>query len=256
MLNYDSEAPCYDATRGGDVRADAAAAAVSAVLPADASRVVDAACGTGIVTVRLAAPGRSLLGVDRSAGMAAIAAARLPGCIVLGDVTRLPLASGSADAVTMIWLLHLLSPDDSAAALAQAARVLRPGGALITTVDKNDAVYRADDEAAALVRPVLAEFRAPQTDAVGRVIDLGGSLGLTPTADATFTGSGQGRSPRQWRERLQSHRLPWTTVAGQDRREALYRAIEALPGQDRAGPDPVYTLISLRKTGRQPEPRP
>ena len=40
--------------------------------------------------------------------MAAVAASRLPGRITLGCVTRIPLASGSVDVVTMVWLLHLL----------------------------------------------------------------------------------------------------------------------------------------------------
>ena len=37
--------------------------------------VADVGCGTGIVTMRLAGPGRRVLGIDRSAGMAAVLAA-------------------------------------------------------------------------------------------------------------------------------------------------------------------------------------
>jgi ubiquinone/menaquinone biosynthesis C-methylase UbiE len=134
VLDYDREAARYDATRGGDARADAAAHAIEALLPAEnGTRIADVGCGTGIVSVRLVRPGRSVIGIDRSAGMTAMAAGRLPGRIALGNVTRLPLASGSVDAVTMVWLLHLLGEAEAAAAVAEAGRVLSPGGLLITT---------------------------------------------------------------------------------------------------------------------------
>ena len=65
MLDYDREAARYDATRGGDARADAAAGAIETLLPAPArgvARIADVGCGTGIVTVRLLRPGRLVLG--------------------------------------------------------------------------------------------------------------------------------------------------------------------------------------------------
>jgi ubiquinone/menaquinone biosynthesis C-methylase UbiE len=132
VLDYDREAARYDATRGGDARADEAAGAIEALLAMPAgdgvARIADVGCGTGIVTVRLLRPGRSVIGIDRSAGMAAVAADRLPGRIMLGKVTRLPLASESIDAVTMVWLLQLLPAVAVTAAVAEAARVLSPGG--------------------------------------------------------------------------------------------------------------------------------
>src|SRR5579859_515064 len=89
MLDYDREAAHYDATRGGDARAGAAAGAIEALLiqapvrgnlvrgnlvRGDLVRIADLACGTGIVTVRLAGPGRRVIGLDRSAGIAGVAA--------------------------------------------------------------------------------------------------------------------------------------------------------------------------------------
>jgi SAM-dependent methyltransferase len=159
VLDYDREAARYDATRGGDARADAAAHAIGTLLPAAAggtARIADVGCGTGIVTARLLRPGRSVIGIDRSAGMAAVAATRLPGHITLGSVTRLPLASGSVNVVTMVWLLHLLGEAEAAAAVAEAGRVLSPGGLLITTVGKNDAAFGLADDAAAILGPVRA----------------------------------------------------------------------------------------------------
>jgi SAM-dependent methyltransferase len=268
VLDYDREAARYDATRGGDARADAAAAAIDDLLarsrpgverpgggtgdraPGNAARIVDVGCGTGIVTVRLTGAGRDVLGVDRSAGMAAVAAGRMPGRITLGDVTRLPVASGSADAVTMVWLLHLLSPADSALALAEAARILRPGGTLIATVNKNDAGYHPADEASLLVQPVRGAAGDPQADDADRVTGMLAGHGLTPAARTTFTGLGQGLSPRKWRERLSSGHLQWTLTLAPDRMAELDRALARLPGQDRPRPDPEYQLLALRNQQR------
>jgi SAM-dependent methyltransferase len=250
VLDYDREAARYDATRGGDARADAAAHAIEALLPAAAGRagrIADVGCGTGIVTVRLLRPGRSVLGVDGSAGMAAVAAGRLPGRIALGDVTRLPLASGSVDVVTMVWLLHLLAEAEVAAAVAEAGRVLNPGGLLITTVGKNDAAFDLADDAATILRPVRARFDHVQTDRLDRVVAVGGRHGLTLAAQTIFVGIGQGLSPRRWRKRLTGDAMPWITAAGRERVDALRAELAGLPDQDRARPDPVYHVAALRK---------
>jgi len=255
VLDYDKEAAQYDATRGGDARADAAAAAIIKLLPIGLpqrgpQRIVDVACGTGIVTVRLAGPGRTVLGVDRAPGMAAMAAQRrrMPGRIAVGDATRLPLASGTADVVTMIWLLHLLGNADSEQVITEAARVLRPGGTLITTVDKNDAAYRTGDDIARVIWPVRAGTAASQSDAADRVIALARRYGLEPAAETTFTGIGQGMSPRAHREHLRDRRPGWTTEAPADIVQRMYDDLAALPDQDRARPGPAYKLLSLRKT--------
>jgi ubiquinone/menaquinone biosynthesis C-methylase UbiE len=255
VLDYDREAARYDATRGGDARADAAADAIETVLalatgksPAAPASVADVGCGTGIVTVRLSRPGRSVIGIDRSAGMAAVAAARLPGRIVLGDAACLPLATGSADVVTMVWLLHLLNWADSAAALAEAGRALSPGGLLITTVGKNDAVYGAADDAAAILRPVRARFNSGQTDSLDRVLEIGRRHSLDLAAQTTFTGISQGLSPQKWRTQLLLDRRGWAASAGPERLDALGAALAALPDQDRTRADPVYQLAALRKT--------
>ncbi len=50
VLDYEAEADAYDATRGGEPRAGAAAEAVLGLVPKDAGRLLDVACGTGIVT--------------------------------------------------------------------------------------------------------------------------------------------------------------------------------------------------------------
>jgi septum formation protein len=136
--------------------------------------LLDVAGGTGIVAEELAAGGFSVLVADRSAGMLRLADHRLPGRALRAAAERLPVRDASVDVVTMVWLLHLLPVPQADAALAEAARVMRPGGHLVTTVDKH-----------------LAHGTQPRSDAdlADRVIAVAGRLGLRPSARASFTGT-------------------------------------------------------------------
>ncbi|MEV6206403.1 methyltransferase domain-containing protein [Kitasatospora sp. NPDC051914] len=246
MLDYDGEAATYDATRGGEERAAAAAEAVERLLPAGAATVLDVACGTGIVTARLRRPGRAVLGVDRSRGMAAVAAGRMPGGVVLGDAARLPVGTGRVDAVVLVWLLHLL--DDAEPVIADAARALRPGGVLITTVDKNRAAFGADSDVARVTAPLREAHGRSPADGRRRVLELGARYGLRPAAETAFDGTGQGRSPADWRRVIEAGRIPWAAAAGPHRTADLCRDLAALPDQHRPRPQPRYRLLALERT--------
>ena len=221
MIHYDTEAVRYDATRGGEPRARAAADAVESLLPATAHVVLDVAGGTGIVGSKV---NRRVFSVDRSTGMSAYAAHRMPGRVVVGDAGRLPFADHSVDAVTFVWLLHLLDEPASARVVGEAVRVLRPGGTLVTTVDKNTAHRETPDDLGGLLTPLREER---PTDGLARLT----SMGLTVVGRTTFTGFGQGRSPRQWLRRG----LPGDVAA----------AVAALPDQDRPRAEPRYRLVSF-----------
>ena len=181
MLDYDLEAPFYDETRGGQARAEAAAAALVALLPSGGpSTVVDVAGGTGIVAAALSTPGRRVVVLDRSIGMLRKAQERLPGREVAASALALPLRDGSVEAVTCVWLLHLL---ESAAqveqVIAEAARVLRLGGRFVTTVDKNAAAR--------------ARQGRPVTDRREDVEETAARHGLDLVGATTFIGHGQGQ---------------------------------------------------------------
>lgn len=91
-------------------------------------RVVDLAGGTGRATVAVDAPER--LVVDAALGMLGRVRRRDPALVpVAGDARRLPLADGSADAVTVVDALHHLP--DQRAVVEEVRRVLRPGGAFV-----------------------------------------------------------------------------------------------------------------------------
>ena len=140
--SYDETvASSYDETRGGTVRAEAAARAVDSLLP-KGGRVLELAVGTGIVGAELVALGNLVHGVDLSTAMLRRARVRLPGHVAAADAARLPVADRRCDAVVAVWLLHLL--DDSEPVIAEVARVLRTDGVFVTTTEKTDAGRYAD----------------------------------------------------------------------------------------------------------------
>ncbi|MFE9440268.1 class I SAM-dependent methyltransferase [Streptomyces sp. NPDC006602] len=245
MLDYDKEADAYDATRGGEPRAAAAAATVLGLVPAGARRLLDVACGTGIVTRRLAAarPALRVTGADLAYGMARIAAGRLPGAIVLADSRRLPFPDGTFDAVTSVWLLHLLDgPGDVRSVVAECARVLRPGGVYVTTADKA-AAHDVDSDIDAVLAP---RPRRPAQDAAETITSYAVDCGLDFAARAGFPGLGQGRSPRST---IADLRRGWFTrlPPGDPLAERFAARLAALPDQDRPRPDPVFTVLAFRK---------
>jgi len=94
--------------------------------------VLDVAAGTGVSTAELARSGASAVASDFSlgmlrAGIARPARAALP--FVAADALRLPFADAVFDAVTISFGLRNVV--DVPAALAEFARVTRPGGRLV-----------------------------------------------------------------------------------------------------------------------------
>ena len=172
MSYYDAEARRYDASRGGEDRARAAADAVVSLV-APPGRVLDVAGGTGIVSAELARRGFDVVVADLSVGMLEVAAARLPGRVIAASAQRLPVEDESVDVVTLIWLLHLLPVPEADRVIAEAARVLRSGGHLVTTVDK-DLAHRG--------------MRRTNGDHAERVTDVGRRLGLRFVGQTSFSG--------------------------------------------------------------------
>jgi len=137
---YAALAPVYE-RRWRRYLDETAARAVAALDPRPGECVLDAGCGTGMLLRRLAeaAPGIRLIGVDASPEMLAEARREAPDGTTLqqADVRHLPFADASFDAVVIGSVLHYLP--DAEAALAEAARVLRPGGRLVATDWRGDA---------------------------------------------------------------------------------------------------------------------
>ena len=105
-------------------------------LPAGA-RVLDLCTGTGDLALAAveAAADVSVVGIDFAGRMLTLAAAKVAALrltrsirLVRGDGTKIPLAAASCDAATIGFGIRNIV--DPAAALAEIARVLRPGGRL------------------------------------------------------------------------------------------------------------------------------
>jgi ArsR family transcriptional regulator len=104
------------------------------VLGRELGRLVDIGTGTGRM-IELFGPRAALaIGIDRSSEMLRLARVKLEAAGIVsslrqGDMYALPLADGSADSVIIHQVLHYAhSP---AAAIAEAARLLTPGGTLL-----------------------------------------------------------------------------------------------------------------------------
>jgi demethylmenaquinone methyltransferase/2-methoxy-6-polyprenyl-1,4-benzoquinol methylase len=91
-------------------------------------RVLDLAAGTAVSTVELARSGALCIAADFSLGMLRAGAHRnVP--MIAADALHLPFASEVFDAVTIFFGLRNIA--DTVAALAEMARVTRPGGRLL-----------------------------------------------------------------------------------------------------------------------------
>jgi SAM-dependent methyltransferase len=102
---------------------------------AGANRICEVGCGEGQVARRLAAAGATLVvGLDGAVAQVAEATARGGGPIyVRGDAGRLPLADGSMDAVVVCLVFEHL--DDITLPVAEAARILAPGGRFVVLLN-------------------------------------------------------------------------------------------------------------------------
>jgi ubiquinone/menaquinone biosynthesis C-methylase UbiE len=95
-------------------------------------RALDAACGTGRHTRRLVDCGHSVIGVDGSPEMLAVARVRAPEATFAdGDLQHLPVASDAFDLVVCSLAFDHVPNIDRP--VAELARVLRPGGRLVVS---------------------------------------------------------------------------------------------------------------------------
>ncbi|MET8862201.1 class I SAM-dependent methyltransferase [Nonomuraea sp. NPDC004580] len=152
----------------------------------DGATTVDVGAGTGIMTRALRARGSRVIAVDPGEPMLAhlvakaataeadpeaeagvSGAARVPLAAVLGDGNALPLTDGVADLVTYAQSWHWLDP---ALSIAEARRVLRPGGAIVGCWNFNHAAQadwlaayetRLAEEVPTYYGPAVEEWSVP-----------------------------------------------------------------------------------------------
>ncbi|MBO3103765.1 class I SAM-dependent methyltransferase [Cellulomonas fengjieae] len=208
--SFDQAAAVYQATRPGYPDE-----AVRWAVPADARDVLDLGAGTGKLTGRLVALGWHVVAVEPSDAMRAELGAALPSVDVRpGMAERTGLPDASVDAVTIAQAWHWVDP---AAAAAEIARVLRPGGQVAP-------IWNVRDEATDWVaRWTEIVHRGDSLETSYRDPVLGDAF--TPTEHATF----------RWTQRLRTDQLRGLAASRShlillppDERDALLDAVDEL----------------------------
>jgi ubiquinone/menaquinone biosynthesis C-methylase UbiE len=150
---FERNAGHWDAIRSLHVdEAKVEQALLGRVPPETFRSLADIGTGTGRILELLAPRVEHAVGIDLSREMLAVArdrlgfAARLNCSLRHGDMYNLPLPSRSVDLVTVHQVLHYASTPDRV--LAEAARILRPGGRLVV-VDfaRHDLEYLREEHA-------------------------------------------------------------------------------------------------------------
>jgi SAM-dependent methyltransferase len=146
------------------------------------AELLDVGCGSGLAMVIAAERGAQPSGIDISAGLLGVARERLPQADLReGDMEELPFEDARFDAVIGINAFQFAG--DPRRALAEAARVLRPGGRLVASRfaaperSQGTVVHKA---MSALIPPEQEADHAPYAlSAPGNLEAAMGDAGLT-----------------------------------------------------------------------------
>lgn len=240
---FDRIADSYDDTRGGMARGRVVAAALHRLLPD--GPLLEVGVGTGLVAAGLTELGRRPVGFDLSRPMLDRAAPRLPGRVAVGDAERLPVGTAAVAGAYLIHLLHLVG--DVAGTMAEAARVVRPGGRVVSTAYPAGPLDVDVNREFAGVRARLAVASRPDDE--DHVLELARGAGLTPVGREEL--ASPGITPRVAADRLESRSLSWMWSVDDDAWAAevppVLDRLRALPEQDRPRPAPGPTLLAFAR---------
>ena len=120
-------------------------------------RVLDVGCGNGQFLANAIRGGANAMGLDLSYGMVTAARAASEAPVARADAQHLPIAAASIDTVLALWMLYHV--DDRPQALAEIARVLRPGGQLVAATNAD-----RDGDLGALMCGALADVLGDRVD--------------------------------------------------------------------------------------------
>ena len=157
------------------------------------SLVLDAASGTGLVAEQLRRRGYRVMRLDPSEPM--LRAGQSPSPAILGRAEQLPFEDEAFDALTFTYLLRYV--DDPAATLRELARVVRPGGSIVSLEFHVPGPGWAVEPWRVYTRhvmPVIGRFVSPAWEHTGRF--LGPSI------------------EEHWREHPLDEQLGWWRDAG------------------------------------------
>jgi SAM-dependent methyltransferase len=115
----------------------------------DGRVVLDLGAGTGAASRAIERAGGAPVALDAAFGMLATNRAGRPPAVV-ADAYRMPLRDRAVDAVVAAFSLNHL--DDPAAGLREAARITKPGGALLVSAYADDDTHPVKDAAESAAR--------------------------------------------------------------------------------------------------------
>src|SRR5262245_50797028 len=227
-VSFERIAERYDETRGGDKRGREIAGEVLPWLVDGPT--LEVGVGTGLVAAALGKQGRPVLGVDLSPAMLARAYTRLGPRVALGDAQALPVASGSLANVYYVWVLHLVG--DTGAALAEAARVLRPGGRVI--IFYGNALDMSEMN---MVIAPLERFRQTRHESKERLTGYAERAGLVTVHHGLSARYPLTDTPAHFADLMEQKVWSWLWRLSDEEWDALavpaIAAVRALPDQDR-----------------------
>lgn len=249
-IRFDTAADHYDKTRAvSDETMDHTISLLSSELR-DRGRVLEVGVGTGLLALRLHEAGIPVSGLDLSAQMLAKLVEKAGGApqfpLVLGDATTMPFADGGFGAAYLRWVLHLIP--GWRAALAEMARVVRPGGVLLLSLG-------AFDEVGTAIRARFSEITGLSTDPVGLM------WGEHDALDAELEGLGarlrvlpaipeEGEEPLgSFLDALEEGRWSWTWHVPEDTRRDAVRELRPW-AEERYGPLDRVELYSVETVWR------
>jgi ubiquinone/menaquinone biosynthesis C-methylase UbiE len=175
------------------------------------ARVVDVGCGHGRYALAFAEHGADVVGVDSAVSLLQQAKrfgseGGVPARWVQGDIRSIPLRRASCSGVVVMDALGFFeAEDENEQVLAEASRILEPGGGLAVKVVNGE--------------PMLASFRyADREERDGVVVTLSRSLTLEPPRMIERVSVSGSRGTGQY-----------------ERRQRLYRADELSAAAKRVG---------------------
>lgn len=198
--------------------------------------VLDLGAGTGKFTARLAATGAHVLAVEPVAEMRDRLAEALPAVEALdGRAERIPLPDASLDALTCAQCFHWFA---NAAALAEIARVLKPGGRL-------GLIWNVRDERTPWVAE-LSRLMAPYEAGTPRFHEgawrrLFPDPRFSPFEETTFPHAHEGRFEAVVVNRLLS--VSFIAALPEAERATFRARLEALAAREPALADPAHVCF-------------
>lgn len=176
---YDLTADLYVATIGTEITAGIEADLDRSLLAAFADEfgagesIVDVGCGPGRVASLLAARHLDVVGIDNSSAMLAAARSAHPGIrFEEGELTDLPVESGSLHGAVFWYSIIHTPPENLASVWQELARVLGPGGRALVAfhAGSGESLHRA----AIGDQPVsLTSYRHDPEHLVGGLVEAG-----------------------------------------------------------------------------------